>query len=177
MGKINVQDFSAPSLLSDDHNVDNFDCDEHSLNEWLKRRASKNNASDASRCFVTCNHNNEVAGYYSLSAGAINRESAPKTMRRNMPESLPVLVLGRLDIDKHYHNNGLGSALLRDAMIRSVNIAQDAGVFAILIHSLSDNAKQFYLSRGFIESPLQPMTLFMTLATIRTILTEKDLVI
>lgn len=172
MGKTKVQDLTAPSLLSDGHNVDNFDCGEPSLNDWLKKRAAKNNAADASRCFVICDPNNVVVGYYCLSAGAINRESAPKSMRRNMPESLPVLVLGRLAIDKNYHNKGIGSALLRDAMIRSVSIAQDAGVFAILIHSLSDQAKQFYLSRGFVESPLQTMTLFMTLATIRSILAK-----
>lgn len=171
MGKTKVQELKPPSLLSDNHNVDNFDCGEPTLDEWLKKRAAKNNASDASRCFVLCD-DNQVIGYYCLSAGAINRESAPKAMRRNMPESLPVLVLGRLAIDKNFHNKGLGSALLRDAMIRSVSISHDLGVFAILIHALSDEAKQFYISRGFIESPIQPMTLFMTLATIRTILAE-----
>lgn len=173
MGKIKVQDLTAPSLLSDEHNVDNFDCSEPTLNDWLKKRAAKNNAADASRCFVICD-DNKVVGYYSLSAGAINRESAPKSMQRNMPDPLPVFVLGRLAIDKNYHNKGLGSALLRDAMIRSVNIAQDVGAFAILIHALSDQAKQFYISRGFVESPIQPMTLFMTLATIRAILAEKS---
>ena len=111
-------------------------------------------------------------GYYCLSAGAIARESAPKTMRRNMPDPLPVLILGRLAIDKKYHNQGLGSALLRDAMIRSVTIAENTGVFAILIHALSEQAKRFYLSRGFIESPLHPMILLMTLETMRIILTD-----
>jgi GNAT superfamily N-acetyltransferase len=172
MGKTKVQDLTSPALLSNEHNVEKFDCSEPTLNEWLKNRAAKNNTADASRCFVICKNDNIVIGYYCLSAGAINRESAPKPMRRNMPESLPVLVLGRLAIDKDYHNKGLGSALLRDAMIRSVNIAQDARVFSILIHSLSHQAKQFYVSRGFVESPLQPMILFMTLATIRLILAE-----
>ncbi len=162
---------SIPSLISYDHEVVNFDCGEPSLDHWLKTRAVKNNLSGASRCFVTCK-NNEVVGYYCLSAGAISRESVPKTMRRNMPDLLPVLVLGRLAIDKKYHNQGLGSALLRDAMIRSVNIAEDAGVFAILIHALSEQAKRFYISRGFVESPIQPMTLLMTIETIRTILVE-----
>lgn len=171
MGKTKVQDLTAPSLLSNEHNVDNFDCNEPTLNDWLKKRAAKNNAADASRCFVIC-EDKKVVGYYSLSVGAINRGSAPKSMQRNMPDTLPVLVLGRLAVDKNYHNKGLGSGLLRDAMIRSVNIAQDAGVFAVLIHALSDEAKQFYISRGFVESPIVPMTLFMTLATIRTILTE-----
>jgi GNAT superfamily N-acetyltransferase len=93
-------------------------------------------------------------------------------MRRNMPDPLPVLLLGRLAIDRRYHNQGLGRALLRDAMLRAVSAAAGAGVFAIMVHALSDQAKRFYLSRGFVESPLQEMTLFMTLATVRRILTE-----
>lgn len=151
--------------------LENFDSSESSLDDWLKKRALKNQASDASRCFVIGN-DNKVIGYYSLSAGAISHEAAPKTMRRNMPNPMPVLLLGRLAIDKNYHNQGLGSALLRDAMIRAVSVAGDAGVFAILIHALSEQAKRFYLSRGFVESPLQPMTLMMTLETVRSILSE-----
>ena len=95
-------------------------------------------------------------------------------MRRNMPDPLPVLLLGRLAIDRRYHNQGLGRALLRDAMLRAVHVAGDTGVFAILVHALSEQAKRFYLSRGFVESPLQPMTLMMTLATVRMILAEPD---
>lgn len=157
-----------------EHRLDNFDSGEPSLDEWLKRRAIRNHTLGASRCFVICDHKNEVVGYYCLSAGAISRDSAPKAMQRNMPNPLPVLILGRLAIDKKYHNNGLGSALLRDAMIRSVTIAENTGIFAILIHSLSEQAKRFYLSRGFVESPIEPMTLFMTLATIRAILADAN---
>lgn len=115
-----------------------------------------------------------VIGYYSLSAGAISHEAAPKAMRRNMPNPLPVLLLGRLAVDKSYHNQGIGQALLRDAMLRAVSVSGDAGVFALLVHAISDQAKQFYLSRGFVESPLQPMTLLMTIGTIRSILAEPD---
>jgi GNAT superfamily N-acetyltransferase len=166
-----MQHLAVPSLISHEHEIMNFDCGEPSLNLWLKSRAIKNNISGASRCFVICDKK-EVVGYYCLSAGAISREFAPKIMRRNMPDPLPVLVLGRLAVDKKYHNKGLGSALLRDAMIRSVSVAEETGVFAILIHALSEQAKRFYMSRGFVESPLQPMTLFMTIETIRSILTE-----
>lgn len=162
-----------PCPISADHNLTNFDCGEPSLNDWLKRRALKNHASGASRCFVVCS-GATVIGYYSLSAGAISHESAPKALRRNMPDPLPVLLLGRLAIDKKYHNQGIGQALLRDAMLRAVNVAGNAGVFAILVHALSDQAKQFYISRGFVVSPLQPMTLMMTIETIRTILAEPD---
>jgi len=89
-----------------------------------------------------------------------------------MHDPLPVQLLGRLAVDRRYHNRGIGQAILRDAMIRAVNVAGNAGVFAILVHALSDQAKQFYLSRGFVESPLQPMTLLMTIETVRSILAE-----
>jgi GNAT superfamily N-acetyltransferase len=166
-----VSKFSPPTPISVDNDLADFDSNEPSLDEWLKKRALKNQASGASRCFVLCK-GKKVIGYYSLSAGAISREAAPKTMRRNMPDPLPVLLLGRLAIDKSYHNKGLGSALLRDAMIRAVSVANDAGIFAILVHALSEQAKRFYLSRGFVESPLQAMTLMMTLETVQLILSE-----
>ncbi len=164
-------DLTPLAPITADHELAGFNSGEPSLNEWLKKRAFKNHASGASRCFVLCAGANVIA-YYSLSAGAISHEAAPKSMRRNMPNPLPVLLLGRLAVDKRYHNQGIGQALLRDAMLRAVNVAGDAGVFALLVHALSDQAKQFYLSRGFVESPLQPMTLFMTIETIRLILAE-----
>lgn len=168
-----MHDLSSPALISAGHDSDDFCSTEQSLDEWLKKRALKNQILGASRCFVICN-SKKIIGYYSLSAGAISHDAVPRSMRRNMPNPLPVLLLGRLAIDKNYHNKGLGSALLRDAMIRAVSVANEAGVFAILVHALSEQAKRFYLSRGFVESPLQPMTLMMTLETVRSILLERD---
>jgi GNAT superfamily N-acetyltransferase len=107
-----------------------------------------------------------------LSAGSISHEAAPKTMRRNMPDPLPLILLGRLAIDHRHENRGLGQALPRDALPRAVSETHDTAVFAILLHALSERAKRFYLSRGFVESPLQPMTLLMTLRTVRAILAE-----
>ena len=167
------RDLTPPSSITADQDLTSFDSGEPSLNEWLKRRAFKNHVTGASRCFILC-AGADVIGYYCLSAGAISHEAAPKAMRRNMPNPLPVLLLGRLAVDQRYHNQGIGQALLRDAMLRAVNVSGDAGVFALLVHALSDQAKQFYLSRGFVESPLQPMTLFMTIETVRSILAEPD---
>jgi len=164
---------TAPAAIAPDHVLTDFDSGEPSLDDWLKRRALKNHASGASRCFVI-RAGLEVAGYYSLSAGGISHTDAPKAMRRNMPDPIPVLLLGRLAIDRRYHNQGLGSALLRDAMLRAVNVAGNAGIVAILVHALGEQARQFYLSRGFVASPLQPMTLMMTLETIRSVLRETD---
>lgn len=170
---MNLHTLSYPTPISVDHELVSFDSGVLSLDDWLKKRALKNQASGASRCFVLCD-GKTVIGYYTLSAGAISHEAAPKSMRHNMPDPLPVLLLGRLAINKSYHNKGLGSALLRDAMIRAVSVASDAGVFAILIHALSEQAKRFYISRGFKESPLQSMTLMMTLETVRLILAENE---
>lgn len=167
-----LTDLTPPAPISASHSLDGFDSGEPSLDDWLKKRALKNHMAGASRCFVLCRGAN-VIGYYSLSAGAISHVEAAKSMRRNMPDPLPVLLLGRLAIDQRYHNQGLGQALLRDAMLRAVAVASDAGVFALLVHALSEPARRFYLSRGFVESPLQPMTLLMTLATVRAILAEK----
>jgi GNAT superfamily N-acetyltransferase len=111
-------------------------------------------------------------GYYALSAGTISHEAAPKSMRRNMPDPLPVMLLGRLAVDRHRHNQGIGRALIRDAMMRVVTIAADTGVFAVLVHAISEPARQFYLSQGFVSSPIQSRTLLMTLETVRSILAE-----
>jgi len=171
MGGIILADLRSPEPITANHVLVNFDCGDASLNYWLQKRAVKNHLSGASRCFVLCN-GDEVVGYYSLSAGAISHESAPKSMRRNMPDPLPVLLLGRLAIDRKYHNQGLGQALLRDALLRAIAVSNNTGVFALLVHALSESAKQFYLSRGFVESPLHPMTLLMTLSTAKAILAE-----
>jgi len=168
-----ARDLAPPAPIPRDHRLADFDCGELSLDEWLKRRALKNQASGASRCFVIC-EGADVIGYYSLSAGAIDHAASPKALRRNMPDPLPILLVGRLAVDRRRHNQGLGRALLRDAMLRAANVAGDAGVAAILVHALSDAAKQFYLSSGFVVSPLQPMTLMMTLETVRAVLGEGE---
>lgn len=170
---MSVRGLIAPAPITANHELADFDSGERFLDDWLKRRLLKNHAVGASRCFVLC-AGARVIGYYSLSAGAISHSAAPKAMRRNMPDPLPILLLGRLAIDKRFQNQGLGRALLRDAMLRAINVASDTGVFALLVHAISEQAKRFYLAHGFVESPLEPLTLLMTLATMRSVLLEPD---
>ncbi len=157
---------SAPVQIAPEHDTSGFDCGEPSLNEWLRKRALRNEASGASRTYVVC-IGGTVIGYHTLAAGAVARDEAPSPMRRNMPDPIPVVVLGRLAIDHRHQNQGLGQALLRDAVLRALQAADRIGVTAILVHAISDEAKRFYLSRGFIESPVEPMTLCLLLETAR----------
>jgi GNAT superfamily N-acetyltransferase len=100
-------------------------------------------------------------------------DEAPKPLRRNMPDPIPVMVLGRLAIDKRYQNIGLGKALLLDATRRTLQVARISGVVALLVHAISESAKRFYLGRGFIESPVKPMMLMLVLASAEKVLTSE----
>ena len=162
---------SAPQALADHHLVDAFECGEPSLDDWLKRRATGNQASGASRTYVVC-VDEAVVGYCCLAAGALGHADASGALRRNRPDPIPVMVLGRLAIHKEHHQAGLGTALLRDALRRTLQAAGIAGVAALLVHAISEDAKRFYKSRGFVESPVKPMTMCLILESARKALSE-----
>ncbi|MGO4886040.1 MAG: GNAT family N-acetyltransferase [Bryobacteraceae bacterium] len=152
-----------PEKLSAEHDVSEFDSGELMLDSWLRRRALHNEASGASRTYVVC-AGLKVVGYYALSAGAIAHTHAPGQIKRNMPDPIPVVVLGRLAVHKSFHGKGVGTGLLRDALLRTLQAAQIAGVRAILVHALSEAAKRFYEKYGFVASPVDPMTVMITTA-------------
>ena len=162
---------SAPQPLADHHQRADFDSGEPSLDDWLKRRAAKNQANGSSRTYVVC-EGHTVIGYYCLAAGAIGHAEAPSTTKPNRPDPVPVLVLGRLAIHKDHHQKGIGTALLSDAIRRAIQAADIAGVTALLVHAISEQARRFYLSRGFTPSPVKPMTLCLMLATVDQALRE-----
>ena len=166
-----AQIISAPQPLADGHQLVDFDSGEPWLDDWLKRRAAKNQANGSSRTYVVCERQ-AVIGYYCLAAGAIGRAEAPSAIKRNRPDPIPVLVLGRLAIHKDHHQKGIGTALLRDAILRAIQAAEIAGITALLVHAISEQAKRFYRSRGFIESPIKPMTMCLMLATAEQSLKE-----
>ncbi len=149
---------SVPAPLSDRHAVEAFDCGVVVLNDWLRRRALANQLSGGSRSFVIC-RDERVVGYYALAAGAIASNEAPGRMRRNMPDPIPVFVLGRLAVDRSEQGRMLGSLLLRDAILRTRAAAEFGGVSGLLVHALSEDAKRFYAHRGFVECPSNSMTL------------------
>ena len=162
---------SAPQPLAGHHKIADFDSGEPSLDDWLKRRAARNQANGSSRTYVVC-AGETVVGYYCLAAGAIGHAEAPSTMKRNRPDPVPVLVLGRMAIHKDHQQKGIGTALLNDAIRRAIQAAEIAGVTALLVHAIAEQARRFYLSCGFIESPVKPMTLCLMLATVDQALRE-----
>ena len=105
-----------------------------------------------------------VVGYYALANGGVAQAGATGRVRGNMPDPVPVIVLGRLAVDRAYQGRGIGRGLLRDAVVRTLQAAEIGGIRAILVHAISEDAKHFYESSGFAVSPVDPMTLMITVA-------------
>jgi len=157
---------AAPAPLTEHHDLVPFDSGEDSLDGWLKKRALANQVSGASRTFVIC-EGMRVAGYYALASGAVTVTSVPGKFRRNMPDPVPVVLLGRLAIDRAWQGQGLGRALFRDAALRVPRAADMIGIRGIVVHALSEDARKFYLSLGFVECPGEPLILVVTLQDLR----------
>jgi GNAT superfamily N-acetyltransferase len=162
-----------PKKLSATHDLTGFDSGEPLLDEWLRWRALHNEASGSSRTYVVC-EGKKVVGYYTLGVGAAVHAVAPGRVRRNMPDPLPVMVLGRLAVDKRHQHRGMGTGLLRDAVLRTMQAAEIAGIRAILVHAVSEAAKRFYEACGFISSPVDPLTVMITIAEAEKMLSKTD---
>lgn len=154
---------SSPQPLSAEHRLEDFACGESSLDDWLRRRALINQTTGASRTFVVTDESGQVLAYYALAAGAVSHQESPGTIRRNMPDPVPVMVLARLAVDQRLQGQQVGGALLKDALHRAISVAQNIGVRALLVHALNDRARQFYAHYGFVPSPANPMTLMLPL--------------
>ncbi|MEO3434973.1 GNAT family N-acetyltransferase [Inquilinus sp. CAU 1745] len=153
---------SAPTLLSDEHDLNLFESGNDVLDDWLRRRARANQVTGASRTYVVAEEL-RVVGYYCLASGALDLAQAPGSVRRNMPDPIPMAILGRLAVDRHWQGKGLGAALLQDAVLRTSQAATIMGIRGILVHAISDAAKAFYERYGFAASPNYPMTLVLSL--------------
>ena len=160
MGGVSI---GAPCLLTNADDVSRFDSAAPSLDDWLRRRAMANQASGASRTYVVTDAEQRVVGYYSLASGALAVVDAPGTIRRNMPDPIPMAILGRLAVDQAWQGRGLGVALLQDAVLRAAQAAAIFGVRGVLVHAISTEAKTFFEHYGFQASATQPMTLVLSI--------------
>ncbi|MCW3847511.1 GNAT family N-acetyltransferase [Sphingomonas sp. LB-2] len=156
---------SAPVPLADHHDTSGFDCGVPVLNDWLAQRALKNEGR-FSRTYVVC-EGDRVAGYFCISAGAVERGAAPGKVRRNAPDAIPVSVIGRLAVDRTWAGRGLGADMLSDALRRIAVASQSIGIGAVLVQAKDERAKEFYLACAeWVEYPGDSRTLFLPIETV-----------
>ncbi len=155
---------SRPVAISEAHQTTGFDCGVVSLNTWLTQRAPHNHYRGASKVFVSIDEQNIIQGYYSLSAGEMRHEALSRKFRHNMPNPIPVVVLGRLAVNKKAQGKQLGRGLLQDAFLRATQASEIIGIRAMIVHAIDNHAKDFYLQYGFVETPMNPLTLIASLS-------------
>jgi GNAT superfamily N-acetyltransferase len=154
---------SSPQHITPEHDLSTFECGVPELDHWLRHRAHQNETTGASRTYVVT-AGGRVVGYYALATGDVSHRQVTGRVRRNMPDPIPVMVLARLAVHREYQGKGLGVALLKDALLRTLQASEVAGIRAVLLHAVSESSKSFYLHHGFAVSPIDPMTMMITLA-------------
>ncbi len=161
-----TDDFTPIEALREDHPLDGFDSGEADLDEWLVRRAWRNQSAGFSRTYVTTN-GKRVVGYHAVSAFAVLRSEAAGRARRQAPNQIPAILLGRLAIDRGAQQKGLGAALLRHAMELTVAASETIGVRMLVVTALHPQAAAFYQRFGLTPSPTNPLDLMITVPDIQ----------
>jgi predicted N-acetyltransferase YhbS len=156
-----ASELAAPEHLTAAHDVSAFDSGVPDLDDWLRKRALANEDTGASRTYVVC-AGGRVVGYYALATGSVAHEQVLGRVRRNMPDPVPVMILGRLAVDCAWQGRSLGGSVLRDAVLRTLQAAKIGGIRAILVHAISEEDRRFYQRHGFAASPVDPLTVMIT---------------
>ncbi|HEY1679512.1 MAG TPA: GNAT family N-acetyltransferase [Candidatus Sulfotelmatobacter sp.] len=154
--------------LNENHNLDQFDCGEHkSLTTWLRQFARTNQAGNSSRTFVV-HRAARVVGYYSLAASSVGKEQASIRAAKGQPNHpVPVILLARLAVDKTEQHQGLGPALLKDALLRCQRAALEIGARAVLVHAIDETARGFYRHFGFEDCAVDDLHLMLLIKDIK----------
>ena len=163
--------FGAVEKLSPLHDTSQFDCGKEPLDRFLRVHALANQSANAAQTYVACREGESVAGYYSLAVGAVERESAPGRIARGLARHpVPVMLLARLAVDRTAQGSGLGKALLKDALLRTAQAAEIAGIRALLVHAKDEEARAWYERFDFEPSPTDPYHLFLLMKDVRALL-------
>ena len=162
----------APERLTARHDVSSFDNGKHpSLDVWLRERALTSEGLSA-RTYVVCDAAtpNRVVGYYAISTAMEQRIALPSAkLRRGMPEQIPLLLIGRLAVDRNFQGIGLGRELLSNALNRCVAASNIAGARGIVAHAIDNEAVRFYERHGFQVSPLGERVMLLPIEFARTL--------
>ena len=160
---------AAPQPLDASHRLEEFDCGKLVRTDWLLRHARQVQGGGSAKTFVSCD-GARVAGYYSLTVGQIDMLEAPERVRRGMGQyPIPLVILARLAVDLDYQGQGLGFSLLQDAIHRTLVVAEQAGIRALLTHPLDAEAEAFYRRFGFEPTPENERQLILLLKDARRV--------
>lgn len=162
--------FTAIRKLSDGDDANAFDCGKEPLDRFLKRYALISQKAGSAQTYVACRGDRRIAGYYSLAVGAVEHAEAPQRVSKGLARhAVPVMLLARLAVDRQAQGQGLGKALLKDALLRTADAAQIAGIRALLVHAKDDEARAWYERFDFEPSPTDPWHLFLLLKDLRSL--------
>jgi GNAT superfamily N-acetyltransferase len=164
---------TRPGPLEKGHDVSAFDCGVEPLNDYLRKYAFLNQQNRSARTYVTT-RGGHVVGYYTLAAGSVSREEAPRRVAQGLGRyPVPVILLARLAVDAHEQGKGLGKALLKDAVFRALQASDVVGSRAILTHAKDEKARAFYTKFGFDPSPINEFHLYLLMKDIQKTLRMK----
>lgn len=163
-----------PALLTEAHDSSSFNSGEPALDDWLRQRAWNNLQAAASRTYVVCPAGSrQIIGYYALSMGQILAQEVIGSMRRNMPNAIPAVVLGRLAIDLAWQGKGLGRAMLADVLSRSLRASAEVSARLVIVHAISPAAEAFYFHHGFTRLPIDAPTLALDLVKFQKVKNQR----
>lgn len=153
---------TSPRKLQNSDQRSDFCSGADDLDEWLKKYARQNQTANSATTYVATD-GSRVIGYYAIAMSAVEMISAPAELRKSMPRQIPCMLLARLAVDQQFKGQGLGAALLRDALLRALSLSKTIGAAAVLVHCRDENAKRFYLNNGdFLISPMDDMQLMVS---------------
>ncbi len=157
-----MSNFARPRPITEADDCSGFNCGEQTLDNWIRLRAIKNEKSGASRTFISIERESgDVAGYYCLSASSLVHEEATSSLRKNAPDPIPVILVGRLAVDERFKGQGVGASLLQDALSKGVEASRTVGARAFIVHALSDAAESFYRKFGFNLVPASARVMYI----------------
>lgn len=158
--------------LARKHRLDAFDCGQPDLNAWLTKYALQNQSASSAQTYIGL-VNETVVGYYSLAVGQVEYSGASERMRKGLARHpVPIMLLARLAVHKDWQGKGVGRALLRDAVLRTIQASEIAGIRALVVHAKDDAAKRYYEQFDFVSSPTDPLHLFVLLKDLRRMIPE-----
>ncbi len=167
-----MTEFLSPRPIAAGDKLSEFNSGEEALDRWLRGRARGNEKSGASRTMICVTDSGIVAGYYCLSSSALTVSDGPAKLVQGQPDPVPVVLLGRLAVDRQFAGRGLGFSLLRHAVLRAIEASETLGIRAMLVHALTDEVVPFYEKFGFTRFPGQSHTLYLLIADARETITR-----